>query len=105
MFLREMPAKIFMDLRSSKKPIYVTPLAKDTNCTYSHVIKILGVFDAFGLVKFQKTGRIKTVSLTKDGEEIADTVGVLTKKLVQIEESVAKAGPKEKKDTKKAGKK
>lgn len=89
-----MPAKVFMDLKSSRKPLYVTPLAKDTNCTYSHVIKMLGAFERFGLVKFEKTGRIKTVSLTKDGEELAGLVESLIKKLTSVEDNIAKAAPK-----------
>ena len=51
---------------------YVSVLAKETDCTYSHTVKLLETFKNMGLVNFDKEGRIKYIKLTKDGEELAD---------------------------------
>jgi predicted transcriptional regulator len=94
LFLREKPAKILMGLRGSKNPVYATLLSKDADCTYSHTIKILNAFKALGIVDFEKTGRIKTVTLTTDGAEIAGNLEVMAKKFIQLEQNMD-AKPKE----------
>jgi predicted transcriptional regulator len=105
LFLREKPSRILMGLKISKdKPIYATLLAKESDCTYSHTIKILNVFRNLGIVKFDKQGRIKKVILTDDGWDIAHNVEAMIKKFSQIEETFdkdkkkpAQAKPKEEK--------
>ena len=96
LFLREKPAKILLGLKTSKGSIYATILSKEANCTYSHTIKILNLFRDLGIVKFEKTGRIKKVTLTDDGWDIAHNLEAVTKKLFLIEEAYLK----EKKKTK-----
>jgi len=88
LLLREKPAKILISLKTSKESIYATILSRETNCTYSHTIKILNVLERLGLVKFDKKGRIKRVTLTDDGWDIAHNLEALTKKFEQIEEKV-----------------
>lgn len=88
LFLREKPAKILMGLKGSKNPVYATLLSKDADCTYSHTIKILNAFKSLGIVDFEKTGRIKTVTLTNDGTEIAGNLEAMTKNFVQLEQSL-----------------
>ena len=88
LLLREKPAKILISLKTSKESIYATILSRETNCTYSHTIKILNVLENLGLVKFDKKGRIKKVTLTDDGWDIAHNLEALTKKFDQIEEKV-----------------
>jgi len=91
LFLREKPARILMGLKTGKdKPVYATVLAKESDCTYSHTIKILNAFKNLGIVKFDKQGRIKMVILTDDGWDIAHNVEAMIKKFNQIEESAAK---------------
>jgi len=94
LFLREKPAKILMGLKASKDEIYATKLSKGADCTYSHTIKILGMFQRAGMVKFEKTGRIKKVALTDDGWDIAHNLEAAMKKLSQIEENLRKAAEK-----------
>lgn len=97
LFLREKPAKIFIGLKASKSPIYATILSKEADCTYSHTIKILNVFQELGLVTFEKKGRIKTVKLTDDGWDIAHNLEAIIKKFIQLEDKTSKEKPKEEK--------
>lgn len=86
LLLREKPAKILISLKTSKESIYATILSRETNCTYSHTIKILNILQNMGLVKFDKKGRIKRVTLTDDGWDIAHNLEALTKKFDQVVE-------------------
>ncbi|MFH2020087.1 MAG: winged helix DNA-binding protein [archaeon] len=69
---REKPAMMLVEMRrNSKKEIYASNLAKNVDCTYSHVVKILQQMQKAGLVVFDKQGRLKLLSLTKKGEDVA----------------------------------
>jgi predicted transcriptional regulator len=92
--LREKPAKILISLKTSKESIYATILSRETNCTYSHTIKILNVLKDQGLVDFEKTGRIKKVRLTSDGWDVAHNLEALTKKFEQIGDKAKKSAAK-----------
>ena len=96
LFLREKPSKILMGLKGAKGPVYATLLSKDADCTYSHTIKILNLFKQLGIVQFEKKGRIKRVTLTDDGWDIAHNLEAMTKKLLQLEDSLSKPEPKKK---------
>ncbi len=89
LFLREKPAKIFLGLKTTKdKSTYATLLSKYADCTYSHTIKILDVLKKLGLVEFNKTGRIKTVTLTDDGWDVAHNLEAIMKKFDQLKEKL-----------------
>ena len=88
LFLREKPVKILIGLRIKKSPVYATLLSKDADCTYSHTIKILNLFKKLGMVEFEKKGRIKTVTLTNDGADIANNLEGIAKRFVQLEQSL-----------------
>ena len=68
-------------LRSSTRSRYGSILAKEIDCTYSHAIKILQGMEKFGLIIFEKRGRVKSVKLTKRGQEIADHIERITELL------------------------
>ena len=104
LLLREKPAKILISLKTSKESIYATILSRETNCTYSHTIKILNVLQKQGLVNFDKKGRIKKVTLTDDGWDISHNLEALTKKFDQIEEKVREREKSQKKEKPKAKK-
>lgn len=105
LFLREKPVKILLGLKATKEMVYATILSKYADCTYSHTIKILDMFDQAGMVTFEKTGRIKKVMLTDDGWTIAHNLEAVIKKLVQLEESMSKKPKREKKKPKEEPKK
>ncbi len=73
-FFREKPAMMLVTLKNSKTEIYASSLAKVIDCTYSHVVKILQEMEKADLVRFEKNGRLKLLTLTKKGEQIADNI-------------------------------
>ncbi|HJX06075.1 MAG TPA: DUF2250 domain-containing protein [Candidatus Nanoarchaeia archaeon] len=70
-FFREKPAMMLVHLLNSNNSIYASNLAKLVDCTYSHVVKILQEMQKAGLVTFEKQGRLKVLTLTKKGQEVA----------------------------------
>ena len=101
LFLREKPAKILLGLKTSKGSIYATILSKEADCTYSHTIKILNMLKSLGIVKFEKTGRIKKVTLTDDGWDIAHNLEAIIKKFLMIEDGFEKNEKREKRNKRK----
>jgi predicted transcriptional regulator len=72
-FFREKPAMMLVTLlnKNGANSIYASNLAKVVDCTYSHVVKILQEMQKAGLVAFEKQGRLKVLTLTKKGQEVA----------------------------------
>jgi len=78
LFLHTKPVKLIISLKSGPK--YATILSKEIDCTYSHTVKLLDQFKKYGLVDFEKRGRIKIVKLTSLGEDLAHAFeGVMMK--------------------------
>ena len=73
-FFREKPAMMLVNLKNAKDEIYASSLAKQIDCTYSHVVKILQEMEKSGLINFEKQGRLKLLTLTKKGLEIAEHI-------------------------------
>ncbi|MBU0535570.1 MAG: winged helix DNA-binding protein [Nanoarchaeota archaeon] len=73
-FFREKPAMMLVNLRNAKNEVYASNLAKQIDCTYSHVVKILQQMEKSGLINFNKQGRLKLLSLTKKGADVADNI-------------------------------
>jgi predicted transcriptional regulator len=73
-FFREKPALMLVELRNAKGSMYASSIAKKVDCTYSHVVKILQEMQKSGIVNFDKQGRLKFITLTKKGSEIAEHV-------------------------------
>jgi len=73
-FFREKPAMMLVNLKNSKQPIYASSLAKQIDCTYSHVVKILQEMERNELINFDKQGRLKLLTLTKKGSDVADHI-------------------------------
>ena len=73
-FFREKPAMMLVELKNAESDVYASSLAKVVDCTYSHVVKILQEMEKSGLVNFEKQGRLKLLTLTKTGSEIADHI-------------------------------
>lgn len=76
-FFREKPAMMLVELRNAKAEIYASSLAKLVDCTYSHVVKILQEMEKAGLVNFEKQGRLKLLTLTKKGADIAEHIDTI----------------------------
>ena len=73
-FFRRKPAMILVALRKNQKNRYGSVLAKEVDCTYSHAVKILQEMEKSKLVTFEKHGRIKTIALTDDGNQVAEYI-------------------------------
>jgi len=73
-FFREKPTMMLLGLLHSKGEVYASSLAKSIDCTYSHVVKILQQMEKASLINFNKQGRLKLLSLTKKGNEIAEHI-------------------------------
>ena len=72
-----------MSLKESNTK-YASILSKEVDCTYTHTLKILTQLEEYQLVKFEKNGRIKKVSLTSEGEDVAHELVGLIRKLERI---------------------
>ena len=73
-FVREKPVDMLIFLNNAKGPAYSSVLAKNADCTYSHVVKVLKEMEEHGLVIFNKKGRLKLLSLTNKGKELAEAL-------------------------------
>jgi DNA-binding MarR family transcriptional regulator len=73
-FFREKPAMMLVGLKNAKAEIYASSLAKQIDCTYSHVVKILQAMEKAGLINFDKQGRLKLLTLTKKGLDVAENI-------------------------------
>jgi len=84
LFLRTKPVRMLVSLRDGPK--YATVISKAVDCTYSHTVKLLELFNDFGLVEFEKKGRIKIVKLTDVGEDVARGIDSVLVRLSRIKE-------------------
>lgn len=86
MFFRLKPVKMLVALKAGPK--YATIIAKETDCTYSHTVKILDLFKEYDLVDFEKKGRIKIVKLTEFGDDVAKGMDAILSKLGRMKEKM-----------------
>ena len=68
---REKPSMMLVALINSTEDIYASTLAKTIDCTYSHVVKLLADMEKAGLLTYKKQGRLKILTLTAKGQEVA----------------------------------
>jgi predicted transcriptional regulator len=94
LLLHEKPAGIILSLRDKEKK-YPTVLSKENDCTYTHTLKILSELMDYGLVEFEKDGRIKYVKLTELGEDVAHNLEGLVRYLERMGKNKKEEPPKE----------
>ena len=70
-FFREKPAMMLVILKNATAEVYASNLAKQVDCTYSHVVKLLQEMQKAELVSFKKQGRLKIITLSKNGQDVA----------------------------------
>jgi predicted transcriptional regulator len=73
-FFREKPAMLLVHLKNAKTDVYASTIAKKIDCTYSHVVKILQEMERSKLINFNKQGRLKYLTLTKKGMDVAESI-------------------------------
>ena len=71
LFLRTKPVNALIALSREGQVWYASSLAKEIDCTFPHIIKLLSRFKELGLVSFKPEGRKKLVFLTAKGRQIA----------------------------------
>lgn len=71
---REKPAMMLVKLKNCEGEMYASSLAKSVDCTYSHVVKILQEMQKAGLISFDKQGRLKLLTLTRKGMDVATRI-------------------------------
>ncbi len=65
---------MLVELKNTKSEVYASSLAKTIDCTYSHVVKILQQMETEGLINFEKQGRLKLLTLTRKGQDVASRI-------------------------------
>ncbi len=93
LFLHPKPVKMLTSLKNAEIQ-YATQVSKAVDCTYSHTVKVLEMFRRFGLVVFEKRGRIKIVKLTDSGQDVAHDFEGLRRKFKKMETGVKEKAPK-----------
>ena len=77
-FLQEKPCRVLYAIQNlEESERYATNISKMVETTYAHTVKIVSDFEDLGLIRSEKEGRTKLLTLTEDGEELADAVGNL----------------------------
>ena len=71
-FFRSKTVNVLIALDNPKKEWFASSLAKEADCTFPHIIKILSKFESFGLVSFTVEGRRKLVFLTLKGKRLSE---------------------------------
>ena len=71
LFFRIKPVKAIIALSNEKNEWFASSLAKDIDCTFPHIIKILSGFKELELVSFKIDGRKKHILLTNKGRQIS----------------------------------
>lgn len=87
LFLHAKPVKMLLALRSDSVK-YATQVSKVVDCTYSHTVKVLDMFKNLGLVTFDKRGRIKLITLTDHGTDVAHEFEGMRRKFKAISSQI-----------------
>jgi len=74
LFFKRKPALILVTLLVDDRTKYGSVLAKKTDCTYSHAVKILKTLEKLKLIEFEKKGRTKLIKLTPKGKQVAESI-------------------------------
>lgn len=81
LFLQNKPTAAIVALADRDRTWYAHLLAKEIDCSYAHLVKVLDQFEEQGLVDFHKQGRVKLISLTDKGEELAHDLETVVRRL------------------------
>ncbi len=77
-FFNEKPVRVLAALAKQDRVWYASTICKEIDCTYPHMVKILGIFNKYGIITSEEHGRIKIIRLTEKGNYLAhDMEGIL----------------------------
>jgi len=77
LFLHSKPAHILVQLSHPERENHTSEIARRTDCTYSHAVRIIEKMEDNELVETHREGRKKPVELTKKGKKIAEPMNEL----------------------------
>mgnify|MGYP001586562459 CR=1 FL=1 len=91
LFLRKKPVRLLLCIKmGGENQKYVSVLSKETDCTYSHTVKLLNILEKLSIVEFKKEGRIKFVKLTAEGEELANDFEAIQRRFTKYKQAKKK---------------
>jgi DNA-binding MarR family transcriptional regulator len=71
---RTKPGLVMMELWKNEGRSYSSKLAKQADCTYSHIVKIINRLEKAKIITSIKDGRIRKIELTEKGFKIANLI-------------------------------
>ena len=87
--------RTLLSLRESEGK-YASVLAKETDCTYTHMLKILKILESNEIIELKKSGRVKYITLTQIGHDIAHELEGLVRHLNRLKSESDKREVKKK---------
>lgn len=84
-FFKEKPVNALASLAEGDKVWYASLLAKEIDCTYPHMVNILDEFKKHDLIETKAEGRVKKISLTPDGEDLAIDLQNLLRRMNRLD--------------------
>ena len=84
LFSSEKTAMVLMALAESSGSSYSQVLAREIGSVYCHAVNIVNRLEEMGIVTSEKQGRVKYITLTKDGWEIANYIKAIQDKIDRL---------------------
>jgi len=92
-FLQDKPARILLETSKNERT-YPADISKSLAATYSHIVRVIQKLEAQGLIKSEKQGRTKYITLTPAGASVAHHIEGLEMALKAIQEGGKPKAPK-----------
>jgi len=90
-FFKEKPVNALAQLADDERSWYASMLAKEIDCTYPHIVNILDKFHEHDLIETEEEGRVKKITLTSQGEDLAIEFQNLLRRMDRIDEKTQKS--------------
>ncbi|MFW5895467.1 MAG: hypothetical protein ACOCT9_01855 [archaeon] len=87
-FFKEKPVYALAQLANDEKVWYASLLAKEIDCTRPHMNNIMDKFKEKGLVETEEEGRVKKITLTSQGEDLAMEFQNILRRMERIDSKV-----------------
>lgn len=85
-FLNEKPCSVLVEIRRLDEA-YASVLSREVETTYAHCVSTISILKERGLVESEQSGRKKILSLTEDGEAVAEALENLEDVLESVGEN------------------
>ncbi|MDE1828141.1 MAG: winged helix-turn-helix transcriptional regulator [Candidatus Micrarchaeota archaeon] len=84
LLFKEKQIKILLALLDKSKGWNLTEVSKAAGATYVHTSKFVARCEDLGIIQVEMHGKIKTLTLTPKGSEIADSVSKIVEKMREV---------------------